>query len=436
MIDTPFIQSKNDLINYFVQGNKPETQWRIGTEHEKLLFDQQSCARVSYEKGIEEILTQLQSFGWQPILEHTKLIGLQRGNASISLEPGGQFELSGAPLTTIHEIRDELDSHLFELKCVAHTLGIRIVGLGVDPISNRNHIPWMPKERYRLMRQYMPTKGVHGLDMMTATCTVQVNLDFSSEEDMALKFKVAMALQPLATALFANSSVKEGKDSGYASYRAAIWQDTDPDRCGLSPFVFEPSFNFEKYVDYALSVPMYFVKRDDIYISALGLSFYDFLQGKLSILPGELPTLKDWEDHLSTLFPEVRLKRYLELRGTDAGTSRHVLALPAFWVGLLYDKDNLQEVYDIIKNWTYDDLKNLYYTVPRLGLNADFQQRKLREWGQQFLKISQKGLKCRNFKDSKGLDETNYLAYLEERLISFDAEETQNLEAFIQAHTF
>jgi len=436
MIDTPFIQSKNDLINYFVQGNKPETQWRIGTEHEKLLFDQQSCARVSYEKGIEEILTQLQSFGWQPILEHTKLIGLQRGNASISLEPGGQFELSGAPLTTIHEIRDELDSHLFELKCVAHTLGIRIVGLGVDPISNRNHIPWMPKERYRLMRQYMPTKGVHGLDMMSATCTVQVNLDFSSEEDMALKFKVAMALQPLATALFANSSVKEGKDSGYASYRAAIWQDTDPDRCGLSPFVFEPSFNFEKYVDYALSVPMYFVKRDDIYISALGLSFYDFLQGKLSILPGELPTLKDWEDHLSTLFPEVRLKRYLELRGTDAGTSRHVLALPAFWVGLLYDKDNLQEVYDIIKNWTYDDLKNLYYTVPRLGLNADFQQRKLREWGQQFLKISQKGLKCRNFKDSKGLDETNYLAYLEERLISFDAEETQNLEAFIQAHTF
>ncbi|MBN9342806.1 MAG: glutamate--cysteine ligase [Caedibacter sp. 38-128] len=436
MIDTPFIQSKNDLINYFVQGNKPETQWRIGTEHEKLLFDQQSCARVSYEKGIEEILTQLQSFGWQPILEHTKLIGLQRGNASISLEPGGQFELSGAPLTTIHEIRDELDSHLFELKCVAHTLGIRIVGLGVDPISNRNHIPWMPKERYRLMRQYMPTKGVHGLDMMTATCTVQVNLDFSSEEDMALKFKVAMALQPLATALFANSSVKEGKDSGYASYRAAIWQDTDPDRCGLLPFVFEPSFNFEKYVDYALSVPMYFVKRDDIYISALGLSFYDFLQGKLSILPGELPTLKDWEDHLSTLFPEVRLKRYLELRGTDAGTSRHVLALPAFWVGLLYDKDNLQEVYDIIKNWTYDDLKNLYYTVPRLGLNADFQQRKLREWGQQFLKISQKGLKCRNFKDSKGLDETNYLAYLEERLISFDAEETQNLEAFIQAHTF
>lgn len=436
MIDTPFIQSKNDLINYFVQGNKPETQWRIGTEHEKLLFDQQSFARVSYEKGIEEILTQLQSFGWQPILEHTKLIGLQRGNASISLEPGGQFELSGAPLTTIHEIRDELDSHLFELKCVAHTLGIRIVGLGVDPISNRKDIPWMPKERYRLMRQYMPTKGEHGLDMMTATCTVQVNLDFSSEEDMALKFKVAMALQPLATALFANSSVKERQDTGYASYRAAIWQDTDPERCGLLPFVFEPNFNFEKYVDYALSVPMYFVKRDDNYISALGLSFYDFLQGKLSILPGELPTLKDWENHLSTLFPEVRLKRYLELRGTDAGTSRHVLALPAFWVGLLYDKDNLQEVYDIIKNWPYDDLHNLYYTVPRLGLNADFQQRKLRDWGQQFLKISQKGLKCRNFKDSKGLEETNYLAYLEERLTSFDSEELQNFEAFIQAHTF
>lgn len=436
MTETFFIQTKDDLINYFVQGNKPKSQWRIGVEHEKLLLDQQSFRRISYEKGIQEILIKLQSFGWQPILEHQKLIGLRRGNASISLEPGGQFELSGAPLATIHEVRDELDNHLSELKSVAHPLGIRIVGLGIDPLSPREDIPWMPKERYHLMRQYMPTKGTHGLDMMTATCTVQVNLDFASEEDMALKFKVAMALQPLATALFANSSIKEGQDMGYASYRAAIWQDTDPDRCGLLPFVFEPNLSFEKYVDYALSVPMYFVKRNDNYIPALGLSFQDFMQGKLSILPGELPTLYDWENHLSTLFPEVRLKRYLELRGADGGIARHILALPAFWVGLLYDQENLQEAHDLIKDWTYEELQHLYERVPRLGLKADFQQRTLKDWGHQFLKISAKGLRQRNFKDLKGVGEVDYLSYLEERLASSNYIKMQNLEELIHAHTF
>jgi glutamate--cysteine ligase len=436
MTSEHFIQSKNDLINYFIEGAKPENQWRIGVEHEKLLFSQQSFTRVSYEQGIKELLTQLQSFGWAPLFEHTTLIGLTRGNASISLEPGGQFELSGAPLSTIHEIKEELDSHLFELKSVAHSLGIRVVGLGTDPCSTRKDIPWMPKERYRIMQKYMPTKGRHGLDMMTSTCTVQVNLDFSSEEDMVLKFKVAMALQPLTIALFANSSVKEGKDTGYASYRAAIWQDTDPDRCGLLPFVFEPSFNFEKYVDYALRVPMYFVKRDDNYISALGLSFGDFLQGNLSILPGELPTIKDWENHLSTLFPEVRLKQYLEIRGADGGTSRHVLALPAFWVGLFYDKESLKAAYEIIKSWTYEEVQNLYHEVPRLGLNADFQQKKLRNWGQQFVRIAQEGLKRRNIKDSKGAEETHYLSYLEERLTSSNLVDSQSLEDFLQAHTF
>lgn len=436
MTGTLFIHSKDDLINYFMQANKPKNQWRIGVEHEKLLLNSKTFSRIPYEKGIEDILRQLQPFGWSPVFEQATLIGLKRGDASISLEPGGQFELSGAPLTTIHEIRDEIDRHLFELKSVTHPLGIDVVGLGIDPVSSRKDIPWMPKERYRLMRQYMPTRGKYGLDMMTSTCTVQVNLDFSSEEDMVLKFKVAMALQPLATALFANSSVKEGKDSGFASYRAAIWQDTDPDRCGLLPFVFEPDLTFEKYVDYALSVPMYFVKRNDAYLSALGLSFQDFLQGKLSILPGELPTLNDWEDHLSTLFPEVRLKRYLELRGADGGISRHILALPAFWVGLLYDQENLQEVYDIIKKWTYEDLQNLYHSVPRLGLHADFQQRKLKDWGSQFLKLAQKGLKRRNLKDSNGVEETHYLSYLEERLTSLNTESFESLDLFIKKHTF
>lgn len=436
MTDTLFIHSKNDLINYFIQASKPKNQWRIGVEHEKLLLDSKSFSRIPYEKGIEIILSKLQSFGWSPLLEQASLIGLKRGNASISLEPGGQFELSGAPLATIHEIRDELDSHLFELKSITHSLGIDVIGLGVDPISSRQDIPWMPKERYRLMRQYMPTRGKYGVDMMTSTCTVQVNLDFSSEEDMARKFKVAMALQPLATALFANSSMKERHDSGFASYRAFIWQDTDPDRCGLLPFVFESELNFEKYVDYALSVPMYFVKREETYIPALGLSFQDFLKGKLSILPGELPTLNDWENHLSTLFPEVRLKRYLELRGADAGTSRHTLALPAFWVGLLYDQENLQEAFDIIKKWSYEDLQNLYQSVPRLGLYADFQQKKLKDWGHQFLKLAYKGLERRHLKDANNIEETHYLSYLEERLTSLNSDSFESLESFIKKHTF
>ncbi len=436
MTDQIFIHSKDDLINYFSEGSKPENQWRIGVEHEKLLFDQKSLKRISYESGIKEILERLQSHGWTPVLENTTLIGLKKKDASISLEPGGQFELSGAPLLTIHDVKDELNNHLLALKSITESLGIRILGVGVDPYSAREDIPWMPKERYRLMRQYMPTKGKLGLDMMTATCTVQVNLDFSSEEDMALKFKVAMALQPFATALFANSPMREGQDSGYESYRAAIWQDTDPERCGLLPFVFESNFNFEKYVDYALNVPMYFVKRGGNYISALGLSFQDFLQGKLSILPGELPTLKDWENHLSTLFPEVRLKRYLELRGADVGTARHILALPAFWVGLLYDKGSLYEAYEVIKNWSYEDVSRLYREVPRLGLNAFFQRKTLREWGKVLLKLSHTGLKNRGFRDAEGITEVCYLEYLEERLKSEDFNKQKNFNTFIEENTF
>ncbi len=436
MTNQIFIHSKDDLINYFLEGAKSENQWRIGVEHEKLLFDQKSLKRISYENGIKEILERLQSRGWAPVLENTTLIGLKNKDASISLEPGGQFELSGAPLLNVHEVKDELNTHLIELKSITESLGIRIVGLGVDPYSAREDIPWMPKERYRIMRQYMPKKGKLGLDMMTATCTVQVNLDFSSEEDMALKFKVAMALQPFATALFANSSMREGQDIGYKSYRAAIWLETDPDRCGLLPFVFESNFNFEKYVDYALNVPMYFVKRGDDYISALGLSFQDFLQGKLSILPGELPTIKDWENHLSTLFPEVRLKRYLELRGADAGIARHLLALPAFWVGLLYDKISLHEAYKIISNWSYEDINTLYREVPRLGLNASFQNRPLREWGRELLNLSHAGLKNRGFRNAEGITEVLYLEYLEERLKSEHFDKQKNFNTFIEENTF
>ena len=334
------IENRRQLIEYFAAGNKPRAAWRMGTEHEKFGFHTATLKPLAYDgpAGIRAMLEGMTRFGWEPVVEGNNPIALQRGKASVTLEPGGQFELSGAPLETLHETAEENAQHLDEVKEVAGEIGAGFIGLGFAPEWKREDMHWMPKGRYKIMREYMPKKGKLGLDMMLRTCTVQTNLDFESEADMVKKFRVSLALQPLATALFANSPFKEGKAAGYKSYRSHIWTDTDPDRCGMLPFVFEDGFGFERYADYMLDVPMYFVYRDGKYIDASGQSFRDFLKGKLPARPGELPTVNDWADHITTAFPEVRLKRFLEMRGADSGPLPALNALPALWVGLLYDQ--------------------------------------------------------------------------------------------------
>ena len=332
-----------DLAAYLAGGAKAQTEFRIGAEHEKFGFRQNSLAPVPYEgpDGIEALLKGLMRFGWEGVYEKRDggqtLIALSRGGANISLEPGGQFELSGAPLKTIHDICHETGAHLKETKAVADELGIGFLGLGFSPLWRREDVPVMPKGRYNIMRAYMPKVGGMGLDMMLRTCTVQANLDFASEADMVAKFRVSLALQPVATALFANSPFTEGKPNGWLSYRGKVWTDTDADRTGLLSFVFEDGFNFETYARYALDVPMYFVKRDGRYVDLSGKSFRAFMAGELAEMPGQRPTLTDWVDHLSTVFPEVRLKTYLEMRGADSGPQSRICALPALWTGLLYD---------------------------------------------------------------------------------------------------
>src|SRR3954468_9827748 len=339
-VQGPPITDKRQLVEYHAAGCKPPEAWRIGTEHEKFVFRRADLKRVPYDgpDGIKALLQGMTRFGWDPVLENGNIIALSNDSqCSITLEPGGQFELSGAPLETVHQTCDEVHEHLRQVREVCDELGLGMLGLGFDPKWRREDIPFMPKARYQIMRDYMPRRGSLGLDMMLRTCTVQTNLDFASEADMIRKYRVSLALQPVATALFANSPFTEGRPNGFQSFRSQIWTDTDPDRCGDLPFVFEDGFGFERYVDYALDVPMYFVYRDGRYIDAAGQSFRDFLKGRLPALPGEVPLITDWGDHLTTLFPEVRLKRYLEMRGADAGTEPRLAALPALWVGLLYD---------------------------------------------------------------------------------------------------
>ena len=325
------IAGKHQLVEYIEQGNKPPAQWRIGTEHEKFGFDLETLRRMPYEgpKGIGALLRGLQRFGWEPVEEDGNVIALTCGACNITLEPGGQFELSGAPVETIHQTCDEVQTHLKQVKEVGNELGIGMLGMGFDPKSTRDEVPWMPKGRYKIMRDQMMRRGKLGLDMMLRTCTVQVNLDFESEADMVRKLRVSLALQPLATALFADSPFTEGKPNGYQSYRAHIWTDTDPDRTGMLPFAFEPGMGFERYVDYMLDVPMYFVYRDGHYLDTTGQSFRDFMVGKLPALPGEIPSMGDWVNHMTTAFPEVRLKRFLEMRGADGGPWDRLCALPA-----------------------------------------------------------------------------------------------------------
>jgi len=410
------ITEKRQLVEYLAAGAKPRERWRIGTEHEKFVFHRADLRPVGYDgsQGIRALLQGLTRFGWKPVMDGDKMVGLSNTEASISLEPGGQFELSGAPLDDLHRSCAEVSEHLRQVRPVCDELGLGMLSLGFLPKWRREDVSFMPKRRYAVMRDYMPKKGKLGLDMMLRTCTVQVNLDFGSEADMVRKFRVGLALQPVAVALFANSPFLEGRPSGYLSYRSQVWTDTDPDRCGMLPFVFEPGFGFERYVDYMLDVPMYFVYRDGQYIDAAGQSFRDFLKGRLPALPGEIPRMSDWSDHLTTVFPEVRLKRILEMRGADGGPWARLCALPALWTGLLYDEQSLDEAAALIADWNEGEREQLRRDVPRLGLAAPFRGRKLQHLALEVLNLARDGLVRRARRDSTGHDESHFLMELRE----------------------
>ncbi len=406
------IVDKRQLVEYLEAGSKPPAAWRIGTEHEKFVFRRSDLRRVPYDgpDGIAALLQAMMRFGWKPVVESGNVIALSNdARCSITLEPGGQFELSGAPLETLHQTCDEVHEHLRQVRAVCDELGLGMLGLGFDPKWRRDDIAWMPKARYRIMRDYMPKKGRLGLDMMLRTCTVQTNLDYQSEADMVKKFRVGLALQPVAVALFANSPFLEGRPSGYLSLRSQVWTDTDPDRCGTLPFVFEPGFGFERYVDYMLDVPMYFVYRDGRYIDASGLSFRDFLAGRLAVLPGEIPRLGDLIDHLTTAFPEVRLKTFLEMRGADGGPWRRLCALPALWVGILYDQTALDAAWDLVRDWTAEEREAMRIDVPRRALATPLRSRTLRDVALEMLDIAREGLHRRARRSSDGEDETHFL---------------------------
>ena len=424
------IENRRQLIEYFAAGNKPRAAWRMGTEHEKFGFNRQTMKPLPYDgpAGIRAMLEGMTRFGWEPVTEGNNPIALLRGKANITLEPGGQLELSGAMLETLHETADENAQHIDEVKTVANEIGAGFIGLGFAPEWTREDFDWMPKGRYKIMREYMPKKGKLGIDMMLRTCTVQTNLDFESEADMVKKFRVSLALQPLATALFANSPFREGKDTGFKSYRSQIWTDTDPDRCGMLPFVFEDGFGFERYADYMLDVPMYFVYRDGKYIDASGQDFKDFLKGKLAARPGELPSINDWADHITTAFPEVRLKRYLEMRGADSGPLPMLSALPALWVGLLYDQGALDAAWDLVKGWSVADHDFLRREAPKTGLATQFKGRPLAELGREVVEIAHAGLRARKRLDAQGRDETIYLAPLDRAVASGQALADELLE--------
>ncbi|MEG3089545.1 glutamate--cysteine ligase [Sphingomonas sp. PB4P5] len=414
---SPPIESRDQLIASFARGEKPIEDWRIGTEHEKFVYALSDHHAPSYEEpgGIRDLLKALEGYGWKPVIEGGNVIALNGADGSVSLEPAGQFELSGAPLDNLHETCAETGRHLEQVKAIGDKFGIGFLGLGMWPDKTRDELPRMPKGRYGIMLRHMPRVGTMGLDMMLRTCTIQVNLDYETEADMAKKFRVGLALQPLATALFANSPFTEGKPNGMLSYRSHIWSDTDPARTGMLPFVFEDGFGYERYADYALDVPMYFVYRDGKYIDAAGLSFRDFLDGKLSVLPGEKPTLDDWTDHLSTAFPEVRLKTFLEMRGADGGPWNRICALPAFWVGLLYDGGALDAAWDLVKHWTIEERQALRDAVPKLGLDAPIGGAgTLRDIAGRVLDISSAGLSARNRVNSSGSNETGFLDPLRE----------------------
>ena len=409
---SPIIESREDLLAVFSGGEKPRSAWKIGTEHEKFVYRVSDQRAPSYDEpgGIRDLLDALTEFGWRPVIENGNVIALAGDDGTISLEPAGQFELSGAALETLHQTCAEAGRHLTQCKKVGEKLGLGFLGLGMWPDKARADLPVMPKGRYKIMLNYMPKVGNLGLDMMLRTCTIQVNLDYSSEADMVRKFRVGLALQPVATALFANSPLTEGKPNGYKSFRSHIWEDTDPDRTGMLPFVFEEGFGYERYLDYALDVPMYFVYREGRYIDVAGRSFRDFLDGRLAELPGEKPTISDFTDHLSTAFPEVRLKSFLEMRGADGGRWGRICALPALWVGLLYDDLALDAAWDLVKDWTIDEREELRRSVPKLALEAAVPGGgTVHDLARQVLDIASGGLNRRGQLNSIGDNESGFL---------------------------
>ncbi|MEM7191116.1 MAG: glutamate--cysteine ligase [Pseudomonadota bacterium] len=417
------IESHADLAGYLEAGCKPKADWRIGTEHEKFGYCVDTHKPLPYdgERSIRAVLQGLRDrYGWAPLEEGGNIIGLTKDGANVSLEPGGQLELSGAPLETIHETCDEVNKHLEEVKSIADHIGVGFMGLGAAPEWQHEQMPMMPKGRYKLMTRYMGEVGTHGTQMMYRTCTVQVNLDFASEIDMVQKLRVSLALQPVATALFANSPFFEGKPNGHVSWRSRIWRDLDDDRTGMLPWVFDDGMGFERWADYALDVPMYFVYRDGEYVDALGQSFRDFLRGELPALPGEMPTLSDWADHLTTLFPEARIKKFIEMRGADGGPWRRLCALPAFWVGLMYEQSALDAAWDLVKNWTAEERDQLRIDASVQGLVATIAGRSLRDVARDCLDIATDGLRRRARPGAGGLipDETHFLNALQDTVTS------------------
>ncbi|KAJ54049.1 glutamate--cysteine ligase [Actibacterium mucosum KCTC 23349] len=413
------IEDQAQLAAYLESGCKPRDAWRIGTEHEKFGYCKDTLKPLPYEgtRSIKAVLEGLRDkFGWNPILEGGHLIGLEKDGANISLEPGGAVELSGAPLETIHQTCDEVNSHLTEVKEIADKIGVRFIGLGAAPIWSHEQMPLMPKGRYKLMDAYMQKVGETGTTMMRRTCTVQVNLDFESEADMVQKLRVALALQPVATALFANSPFFEGKPNGHKSWRSRVWRHLDADRTGMLPFVFDEGFGFEAWVDYALDVPMYFVYRDGKYVDALGMSFRDFLKGELPALPGEKPLMSDWADHLTTIFPEARLKKFIEMRGADGGPWRRLCALPAFWVGLTYDQSALDAAWDLVKNWDDETREGLRVAASKDGLQAQVGDVNMHDLARKTLEIARSGLRARARPGAGGMvpDERHFLHALED----------------------
>src|SRR5690349_6235064 len=418
-IDMTPIETRDELVAWLEAGCKPKSQFRVGTEHEKFAFTVDAHQPVPYagRRSNHSLLDGMRNLlGWEPIMEGNNIIGMfdVTGGGAISLEPGGQFELSGAPLDNVHQTAAELMAHLAQLREVAKPLGIGFLGIGMTPNWTRADMPKMPKGRYKIMTAYMPKVGSHGLDMMYRTCTVQANLDFASEADMVKKLRVSVALQPVGTALFANSPFTEGKPNGFLSFRSEIWRDTDNQRAGMLPWAFEPGMGFERWVDYALDVPMYFVKRGDRYIDAAGQSFRDLMAGKLPALPGERATISDWANHVSTIFPEVRLKRYLEMRGSDANPWLRLPALPALWVGMLYEDASLDAAWDLVKDWTAEERQRLRDEVPKAGFAASIRGRSMRDLAKETLAIAGEGLKRRRRLDAEGRNETRYLEPLEQ----------------------
>lgn len=429
---SPPIESRSDLVGWIAKGEKARANWRIGTEHEKFLFHTDTFMRPSYDeaRGVRAIFDGLRAkFGWEPIREGETVIALKRPDseplgATISLEPGGQFELSGAVLSTLHEVADETSEHIEQMHAVCDPLGIGMLGVGFDPLFRRDQMPTMPKRRYAVMTKYMPKVGHLGLDMMYRTSTVQVNLDFADEGDMTKKLRVSLALQPIAQALFASSPFTEGKPNGFQTMRGEVWRDTDKQRTGNLPFAFEAGMGYERYVDYALDVPMYFIYRDGEYIDVAGASFRDFMDGRLPALKtdprlkGEVATIDDWSDHMTTLFPDVRLKRYIEMRGADVGSAAHINALPAYWVGLLYDQTALDAAWDLVKGWSAADREMMRDGVPKQGIRLSTPHGSVRDIARQTLAIARAGLKARARLDAQARNESVHLDFLDDIVIS------------------